>query len=237
MNDKPKLIFWNTKEGKRRLFESQYANHFYALAHLFERQIKPTYCGIASSVMVLNALRLRKKGLTLETKLDVQLPGEGKMAFNCYTQITFFDARKEQGKSRKKVEGKCEEGFDPGFALGDLGRKLRLLLLDVNIIETKTSSDVLIKRFRHDLMAYLNESQTFVIANFDSKTLGREGGGHFSPIVAYHPETDSCLVMDVAGHKNPWFWVPVSLMHAAMNTKDGDGIYRGYLVVSDKLDK
>jgi hypothetical protein len=237
MNATSELIWWNSKEGKKRLYESNYANHFYALAHLFERQVKPTYCGIASAVMVLNALRLGKKGLKLETSLDVQLPEKGKLSFNCYTQITFFNADTRNGKSRVKVEGKCTEEFNPGFSLTELAYKLRILLLNAEVILASEQCDKSVDRFRQDLMAHLNGKGTYIIANFLSTSIGRDGGGHFSPIVAYHPSTDSCLVMDVAGHKNPWFWVPVPLFYTAMHNCDEQNAYRGYMLVSDKLDK
>ena len=200
-----KLVTWNAPEGIKRLAESKYCRHFYTLAHLFERQIKPTHCGIASAVMVLNALRLRKAGLTLETKLDLHVPNEaggGKVAFNCYSQLTFLDTKTDKIKSRKNVEGKasCDtRGFDPGLQLDDLAKKLRLHLLDVKVVLAESHTEPCIDRFRKDLMAFLTDSSTFIIANFDSSPIGREGGGHFSPIAAYHPETDSCLVMDVAG--------------------------------------
>lgn len=228
-------VWWNSKEGRERLFQSEYANDFYTLAHLFERQIKPTYCGIASAVMVLNALRLRKTSLQLETKLDVHAPGNETIPFNCYTQLTFFNHDTKQGKTCKQVEGKgnIEE---IGYTLDELAHTMRLLLLDVQTIKAQETGDKAIEKFRYDLMAYLNERGTFLIAQFDSQTVGRKGGGHFSPVVAYHKPSDSCLVMDTAGHKNPWFWVAVPLFYEAMHTLD-QGEYRGYLVVSDKLDK
>lgn len=235
-----KVIYWNSEEGKKRLFESEYAHDFFELAHLFERQIKPTYCGIASATMVLNAFRVGKKGLTLGTALDVPLPGEGKIEFNCYTQLTFFDAEIEQIESIKScdiVEGKVRGNFNPGFSLAELARKLRSFMLNVDVVHAKEHNDKSLQRFRHDLMAYVTDKQTFIIANFDSKVLGHNGSGHFSPVTAYHPQTDSCLVMDTAGHKNPWFWAPVELMYKAMHTQDGSGEYRGYLAVTDKLDR
>ena len=54
--------------------------------------------------------------------------------------------------------------------------------------------------------------------------------GHFSPLGAYDVESDSVLVMDVAGFKNGWYWVPVKDLYAAMNTLDGS-VYRGWLVI------
>jgi hypothetical protein len=47
-----------------------------------------------------------------------------------------------------------------------------------------------------------------------------EGGGHFSPLAAYHEESDSFLVMDVARYKYPPFWVHADLLCQAMATPD-----------------
>jgi len=38
----------------------------------------------------------------------------------------------------------------------------------------------------------------FLVANFARSALGMEGGGHFSPVVAYSPSADLALVLDVA---------------------------------------
>jgi hypothetical protein len=237
----PKMIVdWNTIEGKKRLQSARYSKHFYALAHLFERQQNPTYCGIASAVMVLNALRLNKKGLKLESKMDVISPdGEMHIRYNTYTQQTFLTKDSERIKKRKVIEGKdvcAEDGFDPGLKIDALAKNLKLHLCNVTLVCANNDLEKSLKRFRQDLMGYLNDSKTYIIANFDSAKIGREGAGHYSPMVAYDEATDSCLVMDTAGHKQPWFWVDAPLFFDAMNTKDGKQ-QRGYLIVSDALDR
>ena len=35
--------------------------------------------------------------------------------------------------------------------------------------------------------------------------------------------------------KNPWYWVPISHLYKAMNTKDGNN-YRGWLIIEDSID-
>lgn len=241
------IIPWDKKEGKRRLFESRYSKHFFQLAHHFQPQIKPTYCGVASAVTVLNALRIRT-GLRIDSGLEVSIPvthGGGSMAYNSYSQLTFLNEATESVKPRKWIEGvtvECEKTgdvvFEPGLNLEQLAKKLRVYLLNVDVhhacpVKQKNRINP-VARFRQDLMAYLNDPNTFIIANYLGKKIGLETGGHFSPIAAYHEETDSCLVLDVAGHKQPWFWVPLRELYHAMTDKDGDET-RGYLLVSDKL--
>jgi hypothetical protein len=234
----PSIVAWNSSEGKKRLQESRYNLHFYQLAHLFERQAKPTYCGVASAVMVMNALRLPKKGLTLETRLDVKVPDAKqakRLAYNSYSQLTFLDAQTSKIKKKSEVEGKFVAGelFDPGMDIETLAKKLRLSIFNVKVVHASATNEKALNQFRQDVMAFMNDRETYMIANFDTFILGRQGG-HYSPVAAYHSASDSCLVMDVGGHKHPWFWVSVEDFVAAMHTKDGQ-LYRGYMLVSDRL--
>ena len=241
-------IPWHEKEGRKRLFESRYSKHFFELAHRFQPQIKPTFCGVASAVMVLNALRI-KTGLRIDSGLEVQVPvshGGGAMAYNSYSQLTFLNTETDIIKPREWIEGvtvECETSgdviFEPSLNLEQLGAKLKLYLLSVQtrhavIGEKDDLRSNPINRFRQDLMAYLNDSNTYIIVNYNGKSIGKKVNDHFSPVAAYHEESDSVLVMDVAGHKHPWFWVPVKDLFRAMATKDGID-NRGYMLVSDKL--
>jgi hypothetical protein len=242
-------IAWDTSEGKRRLFESRFNKDFFELAHRFQPQMKPTYCGVASAVSVLNALRL-KTGLRIDSGLEVHAPashGGTTMHYNSYSQLTFLNQQTDLVKPREWVEGitvECETTgdviFEPGLNLEELARKLKLYLLSAQVKhavlnkEPRSSKDNPVTRFRHDLMAYLNDKSTFIIVNYLGREIGKNVGGHFSPVAAYHRETDSCLVMDVAGHKHPWFWVTLKDLYYAMATKDGEDT-RGYMLISDKL--
>lgn len=238
---------WHEKEGRKRLFESRYSRHFYELAHLFQPQIKPTYCGVASAVMVLNALRI-KTGLRIDSGLEVPVPtahGGGMIPYNSYSQLTFLNEETDLVKRREWVEGvtvECETTgdviFEPGLTLDQLASKLKLYLLSVQvhhaIPDATVSKHSPITRFRQDLMAYMNDADTYLIVNYHGTALGKRIGGHFSPVAAYHEPSDSVLVMDVAGHKHPWFWVPIKDLYHAMATQDGNET-RGYMLVSDKL--
>ena len=242
-------VAWDTIEGKRRLFESRFNKDFFELAHRFQPQMNPTYCGVASAVTVLNALRL-KTGLRIDSGLEVQAPtshGGNTMHYNSYSQLTFLNEQTEIVKPREWVEGvtvECETTgdviFEPGLNLDQLASKLQTYLLSVQVKhaditkEAKRSTDNPVTRFRQDLMAYMNDKSTFIIVNYLGKAIHKKVGDHFSPIAAYHKETDSCLVMDVAGHKHPWFWVGLADLYHAMATSAGTD-NRGYMLVSDKL--
>ena len=46
------------------------------------------------------------------------------------------------------------------------------------------------------------------------------GNGHFSPIAAHHPPTDSCLLLDVARFKYAPYWVSVSELYKSIIPPD-----------------
>lgn len=76
-------------------------------------------------------------------------------------------------------------------------------------------------------------SPRWLIVNYHRTGVGQKGGGHFSPIAAYHEKSDSFLVYDVARYKYPPSWVNTKELWNAMNTIDSDsGKTRGYLLVA-----
>ncbi|MEQ1704512.1 MAG: phytochelatin synthase family protein [Rickettsiales bacterium] len=237
------MIPWNSEEGKRRLFESEYTKAFFALAHLFEHQIKPTYCGIACSVIVLNALKSSRQSLNLGNEPDVEVPnGNHRIKPNYYNQLTFLDDESNKIKNKKVIEGEKHvfsngelQDFNLGLNLTDLEKILRLHTSDVNCIHAQDSSVKDIEGFRRDVIANVTSTQSFIIANFDGSEFNRAGAGHFSPIAGYHPETDSCLILDVNGCSQPWFWISLEKFYQSMCTLDKT-CNRGYLIVSDCLD-
>jgi hypothetical protein len=72
-----------------------------------------------------------------------------------------------------------------------------------------------------------------VIVNFNRASLGQEGEGHFSPLVAHDPASDSFLILDVARYKYPPAWVNSKELDISMRTVDPDsGLSRGALIVT-----
>jgi hypothetical protein len=82
------------------------------------------------------------------------------------------------------------------------------------------------------LLATLSMEGVHLITNFLGAPMGLVHSGHYSPCVAYHPETDTALVLDVSRYKySPW-WVPVATLWKGIDTLDSDGSYRGLMVVT-----
>ena len=76
---------------------------------------------------------------------------------------------------------------------------------------------------RYELKSALIDPYARVMINYDRKGLGQVGGGHFSPLGAYHEKTDSFLIMDVAKYKYPPVWVGAATLYGAMATPDKCG--------------
>ena len=74
---------------------------------------------------------------------------------------------------------------------------------------------------------------THVIANFNGHPIDLQHGGHFSPVVAYHPARDLALVLDVSRYKYPPWWAPVPTLWRGIDTFDAfAGRKRGLIVVA-----
>ena len=239
------LIPWDSEVGRKLFGRAKYKQDFFQLAQTYQPQINPLYCGIASSVMVLNALRLQKNTAPNQPELEVQAPkafGGSKFTFPSYSQLTFLNVDTDRVKPRQLIELKNitkenelnPSAFDPGVTLAQLQRLLEVYKTEVQL---RYASDENIQRgsqlFRETAKTVLPDHERFLIVNFKGGSLGTTTSGHITPVVAYDSLSDSVLLMDVASHKNPWYWVPVLHLYQAMHTKDGDH-YRGYVVVSDK---
>jgi glutathione gamma-glutamylcysteinyltransferase len=68
----------------------------------------------------------------------------------------------------------------------------------------------------HIVLEQSSNKRFFIVTSFSRSSLRQTGEGHFSPIAAYDPTTDSCLVMDVARFKYAPYWVSVQDLFDAM---------------------
>lgn len=233
------IVSWNSQQGQQRLLRSKYKNDYFQLAHHFQPQATPLYCGIASSVIVLNALRLKKNKVPSQSLFEVDRPqalGGGRLAYPSYSQLTFLNEKTDVVKPRSVIEMKAfsssKEKIDPGLKLSQLKGILEVYNSTVELFYADDDGESAITRFRKHLKLVLKEDKKFMLVNFYGKTMGTQAEGHISPLAAYESKTDSVLLLDVAGYLNPWYWVPVEHLYLAMNTMDGE-THRGYLIVSD----
>ena len=228
-----KLVNFNSKDGKKRLKKSKYKEDFYQLAPNFQPQINPLYCGIASSVIILNSLSNDRPN---QEELQIYYPsdlGEKKIHFNLYSQLSFFNEETHKIKPKQVVDFKLKNKsgkFDPGLTLNQLKLLLEHYKANVELFYADNKI-VTVESFRNHLEVILKDDNNFLLANFHGKTFGATTSGHISPIAAYDKKTDSILLLDVASHKNPWYWVDVNSFFNAMNSIDGNN-FRGYLIIN-----
>lgn len=239
-----KFELWNSKEGIARFNRNQYKNDFFQLVNFYQPQANPINCAIASSVIILNAINDSEGNeVPSQAGLEVTKPaamGGGVIPFRSYSQATLLNSETDKIKNRDVVELKRpkeikngKELYDPGLSLGEVASVLsNVYKLKVELKYVDKTSNRLIDKFRTELKSYMADDDHFIIANFlYNSNIVTKSIGHISPLAAYDEESDSVLVMDVALHKNQWYWVPLPILYKAMNTMDGDH-YRGYLVIS-----
>ena len=197
--------------GQQRLLQSNYNQAYWPLATYFETQRNQAYCSVATSVMALNALGVMRPVTALYPD------------FGFFTQQGFFDGIHPRVAS---PEGVAKEGM----TLDQLGAALGHFPLQVQVVPGD-SLDV--GQLRDLLKQQLRESDRFVLLNFNRRFIGQAGGGHWSPLAAYHEASDSALLLDVARYKYPPVWVPLAhLLAAAQDPDSVSGKARGVLVVS-----
>lgn len=238
------IVDWNSLQGRHRLSRTKYNQDFFQTAHTFQPQINPVYATVASAVIVLNALRLPKHVIASQDELEIKRPeelGGGILPFPAYSQLTFLNSETDKIKDRdviliKNPAGK-ENGkpkFKPGLGLSDLQKMLTDVYhasATVTFADADTNEGS--KTFRSTLKKTLADSTSFILANFKGDLLGAATEGTVSPLVAYEEKSDSVLILDVTGHKNPWYWVPLTALYESMHTQY-DGNYRGYIQISDQ---
>lgn len=235
-----KLIKFYSDDGISSFEKSKYKNDFYQLVNFFQPQINSLYCGIASSVIVLNALNYGN--ITSNSYGETTLPKtmEGKvLPYNLYTQQNFLNGETNKIKHQDIIELKSpkkiinqNEIFDPGLTLGELSSILKQVhKLKVTTFYADNHNPEAIEKFREIAKKTLSDKTSFLISNFDGKTFRNSPTGHISPIVAYNQENDTMLILDVATHKTEWYWVKTEQLFTAMNSKDGEN-YRGFIVVN-----
>lgn len=211
-----------------------------------EPQRFQTYCGVASSIDVLNSLGIESPIPTgeiapynqfnmynfftkdvLKIKLPLKVQQEGIELDKLALMLNTFDhvtATSYHVGSRNWIQQKTADAL---FSVG-LGWKPEPL---TGFDQTEAM-----------ITAALMDKNQRVIINFHRSALGQPGGGHFSPAVAIDPVKKEILIADTASYKLPPVWVSMTELYAAMATEDSDGAgpghaaNRGFIIVK-KVDQ
>jgi len=190
-----------SSEGKLRLYESGAKEDFDKIKQYYFPMGRPSYSGVASACIVLNAMRDRKPFLREDWFFTDEVS-----AISSEWSTTFFGVDLETLAEMMETHGRR--------------------------VEVTRAAQTKEDKFRKRLKNTLKRKSSMIIVNYLRSAMGQDGGGHFSPVAAYHEELDLVLIADVAKHNNPWVWVPLPELWAAMDTMDSSsGRTRGYLMV------
>ena len=208
------LIDFNSKQGSRLLLDSEALQSYWPLSIHFETQKNQAFCGVASIVMVLNAL-----GVPAPTTPEIE-------PYKIFTQENVFNARTESVLPEKVL-------IENGMNLDQIGGFIATYPVETEVIH---AADTTLDSFRANSRKYLDTAGHYVIINYLRKAIGQERGGHISPLAAYDADTDRFLILDVSRYKYPPVWVSAAELFAAMNTTDSDNQNRtrGFVLVRGK---
>jgi hypothetical protein len=207
------LIYFLDPQSAELLAEAE-KQDFMPLSSRFVSEYQATFCGIASSVMALNALGIKPP-------VSPQW-----YPYSYWDQDNIFS--EQVLKAVKPVSGVNADGIT-------LEQLQTLLNLSGAKAEKMFASDTGVDDFRKAARAAIADPNAILIVNFGRAEFGQAGiagGGHISPVAAYNAKTDRFLVLDVARYKFLPSWVTADRLYAAMNTPDSSsGKTRGYVIV------
>lgn len=202
-------IAFASEEGRRIFKEAMQEGTmecFFRIGEAFHTQDEPAFCGLATLVMVLNAL-----------SVDPGRVWKGSWRW-------YHEGLLDCCKPLDKVE---KEGiqWDEWCCLA------RCQGLDVTP-ERAADADGC-DRFRAEMARVCaDEGHVALVVSYNRKALHQTGTGHFSPVGGYHAGRDLALIMDSARFKYPPHWVPLETLYTAMQDVDeATGKPRGYAVL------
>jgi hypothetical protein len=205
-----KLVYFDQPESAKLFDEAEVKGQFWTLVRYFISQRIDTFCSVASSVMVLNALEVPSPVSRMT------------YPYSKFDEETFFTRGVLERQKVRDIAG-------DGLSLAELGNMLIAFDLAIGEYHADTLS---VEQFRQLAIAALKSTERYVVVNFSRDRVTQEGGGHFSPLAAYDAKSDRFLVLDTARYKYPPFWVKAQDLWDAMNTLDADAkAKRGFLII------
>jgi glutathione-S-conjugate glycine hydrolase len=206
------LVNLNSDKGAKLLIESEALEAYWPLSIQFVTQKNQAFCGVASIVMVLNAL-----GVPAPSTPEFE-------PFNTFTQDNVFNPKTDTVITQELLARQ-------GMTLDQIGQFLSTYPIRA---EVHHAADSTLESFRSAAREFLATDNRHVIVNYLRRTIGQEKGGHISPLAAYDADTDRFLILDVSRYKYPPVWVSAKELFEAMNTTDSDNAdrTRGFVLVS-----
>ena len=242
--------------------QSNYAEAYFPLSQQFLNQIDPAFCGVTTLILVLNALamdpnvrwrggwrwygdenmllerccleeeRVKREGITLEQYCGLaRCQGVDLIMKRPMTNCDGIERViiEEEEEEEEKEAGSQEE---PMFSLEEFRRDIINAVTNPPQTDDYKDSEQQEGDTRDTTQSSSKAGGYFIVTSFARSALNQTGDGHFSPIAAYHPPTDSCLVLDVARFKYTPYWVTVKDLYDAMIPPDkATGKSRGWILM------
>jgi hypothetical protein len=204
----PTLVGLDSPEGQRLFEEADARADYWTLSEQLVTQRSGNFCGVASSVTVLNALQ-------------VPAPVDEGVGASFYTQDNFFN------ECARRV---LSPTLMPGMTLDQLADLLQCHPATARAVH---AGDTTLAEFRALAAKNLTTPGDYVIVNYDRAGVGQNKMGHISPLGAYDAKADKFLLLDVARYKYPPVWADAAALFDAMRTDDFvSGKTRGFVLVT-----
>lgn len=217
--------------------ERGHAQGFFQVIAQYSTQAEPAFCGLATLAIALNALAIDPgrawKGVWRwysEELLDCCAPldrvketGITLDAFACLARCN--GASIEVHRPPPMTAG---AGAAAAHSTADCGTKACCHSVFASASTGASEADF---RSAVKSITAMAEGAVLVVA-YSRRVLSQTGDGHFSPVGAYDPASDSVLILDTARFKHPPHWAPLPVLYEAMRSLDPDaGKPRGYAVL------
>lgn len=173
------LVAAASDAGEALLIDACAREAYFPLVNSFVTQQNQAFCGVASTVMILNAM---------------ELPAPAVPAFEPFRTFTQDNVLTPETEKIIPVELIKKQGITVDQLAGLIGT----FPVTVKLIH---AADSTVDTFRAEARKALATPGQFVIINYLRKAIGQEKGGHISPLAAFDVETDRFLILDVARYK------------------------------------
>ncbi len=191
------------------------------------------FCGIAGLASIANDLEL-----PAAEKIKGERAAAGERAPRLHQQDIIELVRQGRPHTDEGVPIIADDiKFPRGAFLPELNAIVEMMGATTEICHVAPedrANEVGLQEFRAAAIAAIESESSHVLIQYNRPDADQQGGGHFSPLAAYHQESDSFLLFDTAAFKVEPAWIPARKLYEAMATFDADaGKSRGYLTVTN----
>ncbi len=210
------LIAFSSKAGIDLFEQSQHKAAYWKLMPYFTTEKGITFCGIATSTILLNAINI----------VPPLTPGHA--PYKIFDQNNIFTA-----KMIKVVTP--EDTYKEGATLPTIARALSTFNVNIKMYHGR-GHGMNVNKFRKLAIGAVSSSSKFILVNICRKYINEKGCGHFSPLAAYNAKTDRFLFLDVARYKYPPVWVKTSQLFKSLSKGNDSSSHksRGFIIMTPK---